>query len=107
MTMRGRASQAFAGAMAGRPLGMLWLFAMYVAVGAATVPAALAGADPFTYALLTQGITWTLCGVSLTAEAGDALFQPDERDVLGHRPVDGRTLLTAKALVLLAFVGAL
>jgi ABC-2 type transport system permease protein len=107
MTIRGRASQAFAGALAGRPVGMLWLFAMYAAVGAAAVPAARAGADPFTFALLTQAITWALCGVSLTSEAGDALFQPAERDVLGHRPVAARTLLVSKALVLMAFVAAL
>jgi hypothetical protein len=107
MTLRGRASQAFAGQLAGRPIGMLWLVAMYVAIGAATVPALLAGADPFTYAFLTQTVTWTLCGVSLTAETGDALFQSAERDVLGHRPVEPRTILLAKVIVLYTFITGL
>jgi hypothetical protein len=103
MSFRGRASQAFAGHLAGRPIGIAWLFGMYVAIGTATLPAALRGADPFTYALLTQLITWTMCGLSLTAEAGDALFSPTEPDVLGHRPVDPDVVLAAKVFVLFAF----
>jgi hypothetical protein len=107
MSSRGRASQAFAGQLAGRPLGMAWLFTMYVAIGAATLPAASGGADAFTYALITQLMTWTMCGLSLTAEAGDALFAPEEPDVLGHRPVAPDVVLAAKVTVLFAFSCAL
>jgi hypothetical protein len=107
MSFRGRASQAFAGQLAGRPVGMVWLFSMYVAIGGATVPAARAGADPFTYALITQFMTWTMCGLSLIAEAGDALFAPAEPDVLGHRPVAPNVLLAAKVTVLFAFACSL
>jgi hypothetical protein len=103
MSFRGRASQAFAGQLAGRPIGVVWLFAMYVAIGAATLPAISAGADAFTYALITQLMTWTMCGLSLTAEAGDALFAPEEPDVLGHRPVVPEIVLAAKVTVLFAF----
>src|SRR5215470_14755230 len=103
MSFRGRASQAFAGQLAGRPLGVAWLFTMYVAIGAATLPAAFGGADPFTYALITQLMTWTMCGLSLTAEAGDTLFAPAEPDVLGHRPVAADLVLATKVTVLFAF----
>jgi hypothetical protein len=103
MSFRGRASQAFAGQLAGRPVGIAWLFTMYVAIGAATLPALIGGADVFTYALITQLMTWTMCGLSLTAEAGDALFAPEEPDVLGHRPIAPEIVLAAKVTVLFAF----
>jgi hypothetical protein len=103
MSFRGRASQAFSGQLAGRPAGIAWLFVMYLAIGAATLPAAVAGADVFTYALLTQLLTWTMCGLSLTAEAGDALLSPAEPDVIGHRPVAADVHLAAKVAVLFAF----
>jgi hypothetical protein len=103
MSLRGRASQAFAGELAGRPIGVAWLFVMYVAIGAATLPAAAGGADAFTFALVTQLLTWTMCGLSLTAEAGDALFAPAEPDVLGHRPVAPEIVLAAKVVVLFVF----
>ncbi len=103
MSFRGRAIQAFAGQAAGRPLGVAWLFAMYVAIGAATLPAIYGGADAFTYAFITQLMTWTMCGLSLTAEAGDALFAPEEPDVIGHRPVAPEIVLAAKVTVLYAF----
>jgi hypothetical protein len=103
MSFRGRASQAFAGQLAGRPIGVAWLFTMYVAIGAATLPAVVGGADVFTYAFITQLMTWTMCGLSLTAEAGDALFAPEEPDVLGHRPVASEIVLAAKVTVLFAF----
>ena len=89
MSFRGRASQAFSGQLAGRPTGIAWLFVMYVAIGAATLPAAVGGADVFTYALLTQLLTWTMCGLSLTAEAGLVLVL-DERLVA---TLDGRRVL--------------
>jgi hypothetical protein len=76
---------------------------MYLAIGAATLPAAVGGADVFTYALLTQLLTWTMCGLSLTAEAGDALLSPAEPDVVGHRPVAADVHLAAKVAVLFAF----
>jgi len=103
MSFRGRASQAFSGQLAGRPLGVAWLFVMYIGIGAATLPAAAGGADVFTYALLTQLLTWTMCGLSLTAEAGDALLSPSEPDVIGHRPVAADVVLAAKVTVLFAF----
>lgn len=103
MSFRGRASQAFAGQLAGRPIGIAWLFTMYVAIGAATLPAAAGGADAFTYALLTQLMTWTMVGLSLTAEASDTLFSPTEADVLGHRPIDPDVVLAAKVTVLFLF----
>ena len=103
MSFRGRASQAFAGQLAGRPIGVAWLFTMYLAIGAATLPAAAGGADVFTYALMTQLMTWTMCGLSLTAEAGDALFAPAEPDVIGHRPVEADVVLAAKVTVLFLF----
>src|SRR5262245_63292916 len=99
MSLRGRASQAFAGQLAGRPIGIAWLFTMYVAIGAATLPLAVGGADVFTFALVTQLMTWTMCGLSLTAEAGDALFAPAEPDVIGHRPVAPEVVLAAKVAV--------
>jgi hypothetical protein len=103
MSFRGRASQAFSGQLAGRPAGIAWLLVMYVAIGAATLPAATGGADVFTYALVTQLMTWTMCGLSLTAEAGDALFAPSEPDVIGHRPVASEVVLASKVTVLFAF----
>lgn len=103
MSFRGRASQAFAGQLAGRPVGVAWLFVMYLAIGAATLPLVGHGADVFTYALVTQLMTWTMCGLSLTAEAGDALFAPSEPDVIGHRPVVADVVLAAKVTVLFAF----
>jgi hypothetical protein len=107
MSFRGRASQAFAGQLAGRPVGIAWLFIMYVAIGAATLPALAGGADVFTYAVVTQLMTWTMCGLSLTAEAGDALFHPAEPDVIGHRPVETSVVLAAKVTVLFLFAASL
>lgn len=107
MSFRGRASQAFSGQLAGRPIGVAWLLTMYVAIGAATLPVAAGGADAFTYALVTQLVTWTMCGLSLTAEAGDALFSPTEPDTIGHRPVAADAVLAAKVTVLFAFAAAL
>ena len=103
MSFRGRASQAFSGQLAGRPAGIAWLFVMYLAIGAAMLPAAVGGADPFTFALLAQLLTWTMCGLSLTAEAGDGLLSPAEPDVIGHRPVSAAVHLAAKVAVLFAF----
>lgn len=103
MSVRGRASQAFSGQLAGRPVGIAWLLIMYLAIGAATLPLAIGGADLFTYALATQLLTWTMCGLSLTAEAGDALFAPSEADILGHRPVRVDVVLAAKVMVLFLF----
>jgi len=107
MSFRGRASQAFAGQLAGRPIGIAWLLGMYVLIGGATLPVATSGADAFTYALVIQLMTWTMCGLSLAAEAGDALFSSSEPDTIGHRPVAADVVLAAKVTVLFVFACAL
>jgi len=103
LSLRGKASRAFAGRFAGTSFGLSVLLGMYAAIGLAVGVAASAHVDVFAYALLMHGMTFVMVGLGLTAESGDALFNRAESDVLGHRPVPPRTLLVAKALALLAF----
>src|SRR5262249_26018034 len=103
LSLRGKASRAFAGRFAGTSFGLSVLLGMYAAIGLAVGLAASAHVDVLAYAPLMHGMTFVMVGLGLTAESGDALFNRAESDVLGHRPVPPRTLLVAKALALLVF----
>jgi hypothetical protein len=103
LSLRGSARQAYGGRYAAGPAGLLWLVALYLVVGVTTLSVVPMHPTVFSYALLVDAMTFVMVGLSFTAEAGDALFNPAERDVLGHRPVTPRTLLAAKSAGLLGF----
>jgi hypothetical protein len=103
MSATGKLAQPMGRGKDGRSRSFVFLLVLYGAMGLMTGMLAFAGVDVFTYALIVHGMTFMVVGMAMTAEAGDALFNPAENDVLRHRPIHPSTLLLAKTMNFLGF----
>ena len=90
-----------------RPRGLIFLLVMYALLGGFAGALAFMRVDLFTWALVLQAMTLFSCGGSLVAESPNLLFSLQEQDVLGHRPIDARTLLLARVLRVVLFAAIL
>jgi ABC-2 type transport system permease protein len=52
--------------------------------------------QPFIYAGLLHSLAFLMVGINLATTGGQLLFNPEEADVLLHRPIAPRSLLSAK-----------
>ncbi|HTM57959.1 MAG TPA: hypothetical protein VL123_06030, partial [Candidatus Udaeobacter sp.] len=77
----------------GRPRGLIFLIVVYAIMGAFTGMIAFLDVDVFTYSLVMGSMTMFLAGMTMVAESSQLLFNTQEHDILGHRPVGPRTLL--------------
>lgn len=59
--------------------------------------------DVFFYSILALSFTLFMVALAILAESGNVLFNETEIDVIGHLPVNSRTLFAAKALNLMFF----
>jgi hypothetical protein len=71
----------------------------YALIGLVAVAAVQHNVFLTSFFLHTMGMAFT--GMFIAASAGEVLFNKDEDDILGHRPIDSRQLLWAKVFVLL------
>jgi ABC-2 type transport system permease protein len=109
LSTRGRMISAMGRRRTGKPLGLIFVTAMYMFLGLTAGSAAFFGVDVFTFSLILHSMTFFVVGSAATLESGDVLFNASESDVLGHRPIHPRTLLLAKWINLVGlsiFLGA-
>ncbi len=64
------------------------------------VALALRSQNVFAFSLYLHGMTMAFVGMFVAASSGEILFNQEEADILLHRPVTPRALLTAKVRVL-------
>jgi hypothetical protein len=102
-SLRGKAAGTFFARRAGKWRGTVALIALYFTLGTVSALGASGSHNAFSYALVLHAVTFVMLGMSLAAESGDVLFNAADHDVLGCRPIDGRTLLIAKGASLYAF----
>src|SRR4051794_26235814 len=65
--------------------------------------------EAFVFAGCLHSLTFVMVGLNLAATSGQLLFNPEEAEVLLHRPIDPRALLSAKlqTIALVSFALAL
>ena len=85
----------------GRPRGLIFLVVIYAVMGALAGAIAFLDVDVFTFATILGGMSLLIAGMSMVAESSQLLFSAQEHDIVGHRPINARTLLLARALSLL------
>ena len=102
LSTRGRVARSMG--RGGKPRSLIVVLVMYMLVGLMTGIIVLSTQiDLFTYTILVHSMTFFVVGMAVTSESGDILFNPNESDVLMHRPIDPRTLLLAKSINLVVF----
>ena len=84
----------------GKPRGLVFLIVVYAIMGGLTGLIANFVGDVFTFAIVVGGMSMFLAGMTMVAESSALLFNAEEHDILGHRPIGPRTLLLARALSL-------
>jgi len=84
----------------GRPRGLIFLVVIYAVMGALAGAIAFLDVDVFTFATILGGMSLLIAGMSMVAESSQLLFSAQEHDIVGHRPINARTLLLARALSL-------
>ena len=82
---------------------LLIIFGSYAAMGLALGMVAFTSADVFLYSTMVLTVTVFIVALAILAEAGNALFNEAETDIIGHLPVSARTHFAAKILNLLLF----
>jgi hypothetical protein len=99
--LRGRTSQGLTRQTAptkiAQKLGLILL--MYILFGLTAL--ALLGQGTFLLAAYQHGFSFMMVGMFLVQSAGETLFNKEEGDILLHRPVTPRMLLSAKISVLI------
>lgn len=98
--LRGRTSRGLRREKAPRSLptklGLTLLF--YVLFGCLAL--GVAGRSAFTLSVYLHGLTFVFLGLFVAGSSGEMLFNKEEADILLHRPVAPRDLLSAKVRVL-------
>jgi ABC-2 type transport system permease protein len=84
-------------------LALLSMLGMYVFVGFTTAIFALTKIDIFLYSLIASSVTLFIIALAVVAESGNVIFNESEPDILGHLPVNSRTLFAAKVLNIFLF----
>lgn len=82
---------------------LLAMLGMYVFVGLSTSLFAFARADIFIYSLVATSVTLFIVALAVVSESGNVIFNEAEPDVIGHLPINSRTLFAAKVLNIFLF----
>src|SRR5947209_18895741 len=83
----------------GRPSRLRPLIALSLSLGLFSLISLLALSFPrglFIYAGLLHALAFLIVGMNLATTGGQLLFNPEEAEVLLHRPIEPRSLLSAK-----------
>jgi ABC-2 type transport system permease protein len=83
---------------------MISMLVTYAIIGTFLAVSLLRTHDPFTFALLTISAAMFMTAVTVIMEYSSAVVNPDDHDILGHRPVSSRTYFWAKIANLLFYV---
>ncbi len=98
--LRGRAFRGLnakrAHGSVGTKLGLM--LGVYVVFGALCLT--LVHEPVFVMAAYLHGLTFVMVGLFVAGSAGEVLFNRDEADIFGHRPIAPRTLLWARVSVM-------
>ncbi len=86
----------------GHPRGLAFLIFTYGVMGLVLGMLPFVRVDAFTFSLVIWSATFMMAGMTMVAESSTLLFDPTDNDILGHRPIHPRTLLTARALGLVS-----
>lgn len=84
-------------------LALLSMLGMYIFVGLTTAILAFTKPDIFIYSVLALSITLFLVALAVVAESGNVIFNENEPDIIGHLPVNSRTVFAAKLLNIFLF----
>ncbi len=84
-------------------LALLSMLGMYVFVGSTTAIFALTRIDLFLYSLVASSVTLFIVALAVVAESGNIIFNETEPDIIGHLPVNSRTVFAAKVLNIFLF----
>ena len=87
----------------GRPTTLVFVLVMYAFLGLVIGLGALARPGVLVYSLALHCLTFFTVGMAAIIESNDVLFDPNEEEILLHRPIPPGTLLAAKGLALVGF----
>jgi ABC-2 type transport system permease protein len=76
-----------------------WTLLVYFLMGSSTVFLAVKQ-GVFVLSMVQHALTFTAVGLFVASSCGELLFNPEEAEILLHRPVTARDLLVAKARVM-------
>jgi len=97
-----RASRAMHGRTKVPPL-VIALF-VYAMMGTVLAFALLRQDDPFVYSLFTMSAAMFMTGLMVIMEYSTVVVNPDDFDIMAHRPISSKTYFWAKSANLLFFV---
>jgi hypothetical protein len=75
----------------------------YTVLGAMVSLMAFTGIDVLFYSIIALSCTFLIVALAIVVESGNVIFNESEADVLGHMPVNSRTLFVAKVINLFSF----
>src|SRR5215212_3473584 len=84
-------------------LALLSMLGMYIFVGLTTAIFAFTKPDVFIYSVVASSITLFIVALAVIAESGNVIFNETEPDIIGHLPVNSRTVFAAKVLNIFFF----
>jgi ABC-2 type transport system permease protein len=84
-------------------LALLSMLGMYIFVGLTTAIFAFTKPDIFIYSVVASSITLFIVALAVIAESGNVIFNETEPDIIGHLPVNSRTVFAAKVLNIFFF----
>ncbi len=85
---------------------MISMLVTYLVIGSFLAISLWRTNDPFTFALLTLSAAMFMTAVTVIMEYSSVVVNPDDHDILGHRPVSSRTYFWAKIANLFFYVGS-
>jgi len=83
---------------------MVSMLVTYAVIGSFLALSMLRTTDPFTFALLTLSAAMFMTAVTVIMEYSSVVVNPDDHEILSHRPVSSRTYFWAKIANLLFYV---
>lgn len=102
LNFRGHLARGMSRGGEAKTVNPIWIMCIYTFFGLVVgFPLSLACKDPLSYLSIIFTFTLMMGLMIAITESSQVLFNPQEEDVLGHRPIPARTLLLAKALNLL------
>ena len=85
---------------------MISMLVTYVIIGSFLAVSLWKTGDLFTFALLTLSAAMFMTAVTVIMEYSSVVVNPDDHDILSHRPVSSRTYFWAKIANLFFYVGS-
>ena len=85
---------------------MISMLLTYIIIGSFLAVSLWKTGDPFTFALLTLSAAMFMTAVTVIMEYSSVVVNPDDHDILSHRPVSSRTYFWAKIANLFFYVSS-